>query len=84
MSAFDEPSITPTATAPLTPADRSTEFVAVQGGAEGTSAETLLVAAYLVMWAILLFFLLLTWRKQSRIEARLSDIDAALKRQPKA
>jgi len=27
-------------------------------------------------------FLFLTWRKQSRIEARLSDINAALKRQP--
>ena len=84
MSALDENAGTPPAGTPLTPADRSTEFVAVQGGTEGTSAETLLVVAYLVMWAILLGFLLLTWRKQSRIEERLSDIDAALKRQPKS
>jgi CcmD family protein len=84
MNAFDEKAGAAPAGAPLTPADRSTEFVAVQGGSEGTSAETLLVVAYLVMWAILLAFLLLTWRKQSRIEARLSDIDAALRRQPKS
>jgi len=69
--------------APLTPADRSTEFVPVQGGTEGTSAEVLLVAAYLLMWAILLGFLLLTWRKQSRIEARIAELDATLRRQPK-
>ena len=69
--------------APLTPGDRSTEFVAVQGGSEGTSAEVLLVAAYLVMWAILLVFLLLTWRKQNRIEARLSELDAELRRRAK-
>jgi hypothetical protein len=83
VSAPDDKGSTPPAGTPLTPADRSTEFVAVQGGTEGTSAETLLVAAYLLMWAILLGFLFLTWRKQSRIETRLSDIDAALKRQPK-
>lgn len=73
-----------TAGAPLTPADRSTEFVPVQGGAETTSAEVLLVAAYVVMWAILLGFLLLTWRKQSRIEARITELDQTLRRQPKS
>jgi len=80
---MDEKAEGPTAGAPLTPADRSTEFVAVQGGTESTSAEVLLVAAYLVMWAILLVFLLLTWRKQSRIEARLSELDGELRRRAK-
>ncbi len=61
------------------PEDRSTEFVAVQGGTEGTSAESLLVAAYLVMWAVLLGLLLLSWRRQSRLETRLATLDQKLR-----
>jgi CcmD family protein len=80
---MDDTAGAPSAGTPLTPADRSTEFVAVQGGSESTSAEVLLVAAYLIMWAILLAFLLLTWRKQSRIEARLSELDGELRRRAK-
>ena len=69
----------------LSPEGRSTEFVPVEGGSEGTSAEHLLVAAYLLMWAALVAFLLLTWRRQSRIETRLSELDATLRRvAPKA
>ena len=62
------------------PENRSTEFVAVQGGADTTSASTLLVSAYVVMWALLLGFLFLTWRRQQRIEARLEELDRALSR----
>jgi hypothetical protein len=80
MNAQDDKAAATSAGAPMTPADRSTEFIAVQGGSESTSAEVLLVAAYLLMWAILLVFLLLTWRKQSRIETRLSELDAELRR----
>jgi hypothetical protein len=83
VNALQERPAAPAQGAPLSPADRSTEFVAVQGGSEGTSAEVLLVTAYLIMWAILLAFLLLTWRKQSKIETRLIELDAALRRQPK-
>ena len=64
----------------LTPEERSTEFVPVEGGHEGTSAESLLVAAYLLMWAALVAFIFLTWRKQGRIENRLSELDATLRR----
>jgi CcmD family protein len=63
-----------------TPESRSTEFVAVQGGQETTSAESLLVIAYLVMWALLLGFIFMTWRRQSRIEARIGELDRELKR----
>ena len=73
----DDPAATHTA---LTPGDRSTEFVPVEGGAEGTSAEHLLVGAYLVMWAALVLFVLLTWRRQSRVETRLSELHATLER----
>jgi uncharacterized membrane protein len=60
------------------PGDRSTEFVPVQGGPESTSATTLLVSAYVGMWAILFLFVLLSWRKQQRIDQRLAQIDRAL------
>lgn len=70
---------TPAHTA-LTPEERSTEFVPVQGGSEGTSAEHLLVAAYLLMWAALVAFVLLTWRRQARIESRLGELQATLRR----
>jgi hypothetical protein len=67
-----------------TPEDRSTEFVAVQGGAETTSAEALLVTAYFVMWAALLGFILLTWRRQTQVEARLAGLQGQLERLGKA
>jgi hypothetical protein len=60
------------------PSDRSTEFVAAQGGKETSSAETLLVAAYLVMWAILFGFLLLGWRRQQRVDQRVQELEKAL------
>jgi CcmD family protein len=61
------------------PEDRSTEFVAVQGGNDGASAETLLVAAYLVMWAALLAFIFMTWRKQGTLEARIAKLETVRK-----
>jgi hypothetical protein len=64
----------------VAPDDRSTEFVATQGGAETTSATTLLVSAYVLMWAVLLTFLFLSWRRQQRIETRLAELDRALSR----
>jgi CcmD family protein len=60
------------------PGDRSTEFVAVQGGGDTTSAEALLVTAYIVMWALLLGFILLSWRKQRRIEQRVGELETRL------
>jgi len=62
------------------PEDRSTEFVAVQGGGESTSAESLLVAAYLVMWAALLAFVFFTWRKQGALEKRIEKLDDVLRK----
>jgi CcmD family protein len=62
----------------LRPEERSQEFVAVQGGTETTSAATLLVAAYLFMWALLFGFIYLSWRKQHAINTRISRLEAAL------
>jgi CcmD family protein len=63
-----------------TPEDRSTQFVPVQGGNEGTSAEGLLVTAYLIMWAALVAFIFLTWRRQGSLEKRIERLDEALKK----
>ncbi len=60
------------------PSDRSTEFRAVEGGQETTSAEALLVTAYLVMWAILFGFLLLGWRRQRAVDQRVQELEKAL------
>jgi hypothetical protein len=57
------------------PSARATEFVPVEGAAETTSAEALLVVAYVVMWLLLLGFLGLGWRRQKRLEARLGDLE---------
>ena len=65
---------------PATPEGRSTEFVAVEGGKETASAATLLVTAYILMWVLLLGFLLLSWRRQRGIEARIAELESALAR----
>jgi hypothetical protein len=68
------------ADSPKTPEQRAQEFVPVEGGTETTSAEAMLVTAYLVMWAILLGFLLLSWRRQRAMDARIDELERALTR----
>jgi hypothetical protein len=65
-------------TATSEPGNRSTEFVPVEGGGETTSAELLLVVAYLVMWGILLAFVGLGWRRQKRLETRLGELERTI------
>jgi hypothetical protein len=60
------------------PGSRSTEFVAVQGGGETTSAASLLIAAYLLMWGLLFAFVFLSWRRQARVEARIAELEKAI------
>lgn len=67
-----------TATTTASPADRSTEFVPVQGGSDSTSAGGLLVAAYVVMWALVVGFVVQGWRRQVKIDARIGDLERAL------
>jgi len=60
------------------PNSRSAEFHATEGGGETTSAASLLVAAYVLMWGLVFGFLLLSWRRQSRVEVRISELEKAL------
>jgi hypothetical protein len=69
-----------TTTQTAAPSDRSTAFVPVQGGQETTSAEALLVTAYIVMWALLLGFLGLGYRRQSKMETRIGELERAMTR----
>ena len=59
--------------------DRSQEFRPVTGGAtETSSAEGLLITAYVLMWAILMGFLFLTFRRQAAVNKRLGELERAL------
>lgn len=70
----------PAAAASTDTADsRATTFQAVEGG-ETRSGEVLLVEAYAVLWVILFGWLLLMWRKQTRLSARIEELDRALDR----
>lgn len=70
----------PATTATTSPGDRSTGFEPVQGGADSVSAQGLLVSAYLIMWALLLLFVLLGWRRQQQLAKRVADLEKALDR----
>ena len=55
------------------------EFVAVRGGGDTTSAEALLVTAYVVMWVLALLVVYMTWRKQNALDRRLTELEGALR-----
>jgi CcmD family protein len=38
----------------------------------------LLIAAYLVMWALLFVFVFLSWRRQARVETRIAELEKAI------
>lgn len=63
-----------------TPEERATEFVPVKGGEDTTSAATLLVIAYVLMWALVFGFLALTWRKNRALHERLSALESSVKK----
>ncbi|MCC6556816.1 MAG: CcmD family protein [Polyangiaceae bacterium] len=60
--------------------DRSQTFRPVQGGGEMQSGERLLVEAYAAIWLIVFALVLLSWRRQRRIDARIDALDASLQR----
>ena len=73
------------APAPATVESRSQEFKPVTGGpTETSSAEGLLVAAYVLMWAILMGFLYLTFKRQAAVDKRLGELEKALPKRPDA
>ncbi|MFT3767101.1 MAG: CcmD family protein [Minicystis sp.] len=63
---------------PTTPDDRSTTFKPVTGAPEMQSGEKLLVEAYAAIWLILFALVLLSWRRQGKLEARIAHLDDAI------
>lgn len=60
---------------PGAPDERESQYRAVEGGNDIASGPTLLVEAYAAIWLVLLGFLLLSWRRQSRINAKMAELE---------
>jgi len=58
--------------------DRSTAFRAVEGGPQMQSGEKLLVEAYAAIWIILFALILLSWRRQRRLDDRMAMLEGAI------
>jgi hypothetical protein len=63
---------------PKAPEERATAFQPVVGGAETRSGAVLLVQAYALVWCIPMVWLLLLWRKQKALFARLDELERAI------
>jgi CcmD family protein len=61
------------------PEGRDTGFRAVSGGPELASGPTLLVEAYAAIWILLLGFVVLTWRRMSRLESKLVELEHTIR-----
>lgn len=59
-------------------APAATEFKPVEGEAETTSGAMLLIEAYALMWLVAFVFVLLSWRRQRKLDARLAALESAL------
>jgi CcmD family protein len=64
--------------APETPEGRDTGFRTVAGGPEIASGSTLLVEAYAFIWLLLFAFIFMSWRRQSRLESKIADLERVL------
>jgi len=60
--------------------DRRSEFVPVGPGGETSSAEALLISAYIVMWALIFGLIFASIRRQRRQDERLTELESALAR----
>jgi CcmD family protein len=66
-------------TPPQSTGDRATTFQAIQGpGEQHYSGEVLLVSAYAIVWAVVLFWVAIVWRKQSALNGRLDELERVL------
>jgi CcmD family protein len=69
----------PVAPTPSTPADRATEFTAVEGG-EHYNGSTLMVVAYAAIWVLLMGWIYMLWRKQAMLGQRLDGLERSIDR----
>lgn len=74
------PTPRPAATVTTAPDDRGAAFKPVEGGAELQSGEKLLVEAYAAIWIIVFAMVLLSWRRQGKIESRIQGLESAIEK----
>lgn len=72
------PTPRPAATVPTTADDRGAAFKPVDGGTVLQSGEKLLVEAYAAIWLVLFAVVLLSWRRQKKIEERIDSLEGAI------
>jgi hypothetical protein len=58
--------------------DRATTFRAMTNEPEHYSGTVLLVSAYAILWTILIAWLGVMWRKQTRLGAQLTELERAI------
>lgn len=75
-----EPSAAPSPSAAPAASARSDGYQGVDGGAETYDGATLMVQAYSAVWLIVLGWVVLLWRKQAALTARLDGLEAAIDR----
>lgn len=64
--------------------DRATDFAAVNGDVgDHYDGYSLMVTAYGLIWAIMMAWFFLLWRKQAGLHARLDGLESALDRAEK-
>jgi CcmD family protein len=78
-AATASPTSTASPTGTASPDDRATEFRPVSG-AQLQSGEKLLVEAYAAIWLIVFAFVLFSWRRLGRIDARIDALEGAVAR----
>ena len=67
-----------------TPSDRSTTFQPVAGGNEQRDGMKLMVAAYAIVWLVLLGWVIMVWLRQRFLDDRIRALDNAIERIAKA
>jgi CcmD family protein len=58
--------------------DRAQSFVPVKGGGQLQSGERLLVIAYMAIWLCVVMLIVLSFRKQARLDRRIAALEAAV------
>jgi len=66
-----------------TPQDRATQFTAVADTGEHFNGYTLMVEAYAAIWLVMMVWLVMLWRKQADLTARIDGLEGALARAEK-
>lgn len=71
----------PAASSSAAPQDRAATYQAVPAGAgEQHNGDNLVVAAYSILWLILMAWLFVMWRKQASLHAKIDDLEKTLDR----